>query len=140
MIHLDKRCSMFKLNTNYNTTVFTNISIIDPSTMNYFVEDESVKREHYGYYHKEKSHDNIMFIRDITSNFLEMYGFDHNKDIWYMDVIRYNLDNEKKPILGHSSYAKAFPNWRNGHNDIYHEKHPQYPFYSLPFKGESSYK
>ena len=98
MIHLDKRCSMFKLNTNYNTTVFTNISIIDPSTMNYFVEDESVKREHYGYYHKEKSHDNIMFIRDITSNFLEMYGFDHNKDIWYMDVIRYNLDNEKKPI------------------------------------------
>ena len=49
-------------------------------------------------------------------------------------------ENENKPILGHSSYAKAFPNWRNGHNDIFHEKSPQYPFYSLPFKGESSYK
>ena len=28
----------------------------------------------------------------------------------------------------------------NGQNDIFHEKHPQYPFYSLPFKGESNYK
>jgi len=33
-------------------------------------------------------------------------------------------DNEHKPILGQSSYAKAFPNWRNGQNDIFHEKHP----------------
>ena len=49
-------------------------------------------------------------------------------------------DNEKRPILGASSYQKSFPNWRNGSNDIFHEKHPQYPFYSLPFKGESSYK
>lgn len=49
-------------------------------------------------------------------------------------------ENENKPILGHSSYAKAFPNWRNGQNDIFHEKAPQYPYYSLPFKGESSYK
>ena len=23
---------------------------------------------------------------------------------------------------------------------MFHEKHPQYPFYSLPFKGESNYK
>ena len=98
MIHLDKRYSMFKLNTNYNTIVFTNINIIDPSIMNYFVKDEFVKREHYEYYYKEKSHDNIMFIRDIISNFLEMYGFNHNKDIWYMDIIRYNLNNETKPI------------------------------------------
>jgi hypothetical protein len=35
---------------------------------------------------------------------------------------------------------KSFPNWKNGQNDIFHEKHPQYPFYSLPFKGESNYK
>ena len=45
-----------------------------------------------------------------------------------------------KPILAQSSYMKNFPNWRNGEGDIFHEKHPQYPFYSLPFKGESQYK
>ena len=48
--------------------------------------------------------------------------------------------NDNKPILGQSSYMKSFPNWQNGNQDIFHEKHPQYPFYSLPFKGESNYK
>ena len=43
--------------------------------------------------------------------------------------------DERKPILGHSSYAKNFPNWQNGNKDVFHEKEPQYPFYSLPFKG-----
>jgi hypothetical protein len=42
--------------------------------------------------------------------------------------------------MGLSSYAKSFPNWKNGQGDIFHEKHPQYPFYSLPFKGNSQYK
>lgn len=32
-----------------------------------------------------------------------------------------------------------FPNWKNG-GDIYHERHPQYPYYSIPFKGDSTYK
>ena len=50
------------------------------------------------------------------------------------------VNDEKKPIVGFSSYQKSFPNWKNGQNDIFHEKHPQYPFYSLPFKGESNYK
>ena len=34
-----------------------------------------------------------------------------------------------------------FPNWRNGEsNDLFHEKHPQYPVYSLPHRGNSTYK
>ena len=49
-------------------------------------------------------------------------------------------EDDSKPILGQSSYQKSFPNWKNGQNDIYHEKHPQFPFYSLPFKGNSNYK
>lgn len=49
------------------------------------------------------------------------------------------VDDLKKPILGESAYQKSFPNWKNGNADIFHEKHPQYPFYSLPFKGESNY-
>lgn len=44
------------------------------------------------------------------------------------------------PAAKMSHYQSDFPNWQNGKNDIYHERHPQYPYYSLPFKGDSSYK
>ncbi len=44
------------------------------------------------------------------------------------------------PIANTSSYQAEFPNWQNGKGDIYHEKQPQYPYYSLPFRGDSSYK
>lgn len=45
-----------------------------------------------------------------------------------------------KPIQQTSSYNASFPNWDNGRNDIFHEKHPQFPYYSLPFNGGSTYK
>ena len=53
---------------------------------------------------------------------------------------RKGYDDEGKPILAQSSYMKNFPNWQNGQGDIFHEKQPQFPFYSLPFKGESNYQ
>ena len=46
----------------------------------------------------------------------------------------------KRPIQQTSSYHASFPDWDNGKNDIFHEKHPQYPYYSLPFNGGSTYK
>lgn len=48
--------------------------------------------------------------------------------------------DEGKPIVSSSSYQKNFPNWINGRNDVFHEKAPVYPFYSLPFSGGSFYK
>lgn len=48
-------------------------------------------------------------------------------------------DKMNVPTFGTSSYNAEFPNWNNGKNDVYHEKHPQFPYYSLPFKGASSY-
>jgi hypothetical protein len=36
-----------------------------------------------------------------------------------------------------SSYQSEFQNW--GANEIIHEKNPQYPYYSLPFKGNTNY-
>ena len=45
-----------------------------------------------------------------------------------------------KPIAQTTSYHASFPNWDNGKNDIFHEKHPQYPYYALPFAGDSTYK
>ena len=44
------------------------------------------------------------------------------------------------PVTKMSSYQAEFPNWKNGSHDVFHERHPQYPYYSLPFKGDSSYK
>ena len=40
-------------------------------------------------------------------------------------------------IPAKSSYQSDFQNW--GPNEIIHEKDPQYPYYSLPFKGNSWY-
>ena len=42
--------------------------------------------------------------------------------------------------MGSSAYLQQYPDWRNGQNDVYHEKKPQYPVYSLPFKGQSQYQ
>ena len=39
-----------------------------------------------------------------------------------------------------SEHLRAYPNWENGHGDIWHEKAPQYPVYQLPFRAESSYR
>ena len=44
-----------------------------------------------------------------------------------------------KPIQQSSSYAQCFVDWNNGRDDVFHEKHPQYPYYSLPFQGSSTY-
>jgi hypothetical protein len=37
-------------------------------------------------------------IRDVASGFLDINGFKHIKDIWYMECIAYKLDNEIYPI------------------------------------------
>jgi len=50
------------------------------------------------------------------------------------------VKEENKPIVQMSSYMAAFPNWDNGRSDVFHEKHPQFPYYSLPFRGDSTYK
>ena len=38
------------------------------------------------------------FIRDCASEFLKLYNYKHNKSEWYIDIIRYNLDNETKGV------------------------------------------
>jgi hypothetical protein len=43
----------------------------------------------------------------------------------------------KKIVAMKTSYQNEFQNW--GPNEVIHEKDPKYPYYSLPFKGTSSY-
>ena len=35
----------------------------------------------------------LNFVRDVCSEFLESNNFEHNREKWYMDVIRYKLKN-----------------------------------------------
>ena len=49
------------------------------------------------------------------------------------------IDSAPKPIQQSSSYKASFVDWKNGREDVFHEKSPQYPYYSLPFNGASTY-
>jgi hypothetical protein len=110
MIHLDNRPSDFNLDTIYETRVFRNNPIIDPKVIENIIKDENVKREHYDYSSKSsakansKSKDSIqeqetvLFVKDVASNFLKMYDYTHDSDEWYMDVIRYNLQDEVNQV------------------------------------------
>lgn len=56
---------------------------------------------------------------------------------------RKSVDRVEKtvaPVMATSAYRNQYPNWKNGQRDVYIEKHPQFPVYSLPFHGSSSYK
>jgi len=104
MIHLDNRPSDFSLNTTYETRVFRNNPIIDPKVIENIIKDENVKREHYDYSSNSKTKDSVqeqetvLFVKDVASNFLKMYDYTHDSDEWYMDVIRYNLQDEVNQV------------------------------------------
>jgi len=97
---LHKEMYSFTLNTSYNTVVFRNTYILDPNIMDLICNCEKKdKREHIMYDYKIKDNDDeIKFIKDVASEFLEFKNYKHNDKEWYMDIVRYNLDNETKPV------------------------------------------
>ena len=87
---------MEKINTFYPTEVYHDY-LIDPSIMEQLFVDKGKKRNVTFYDHTNKNqHTN--FIRDIASEFLNMNNFKHKKNKWYMDVIRYKLENDTKRV------------------------------------------
>ena len=88
---------MYHLNTYYPTLVYDDY-IVDPSIMNHLIKDTTKKRNVVYYDHGGKFNPYHKFIRDITSEFLEMNHFDHNREKWYMDVIRYQLEDDTKRV------------------------------------------
>jgi len=88
---------MYELNTAYPTLVHDDY-LVDPSIINVLMTDTNKKRNAILYSSGDKSNPYLMFIRDITSGFLEMNGFKHDKNNWNMDVIRYQLNNDRKGI------------------------------------------
>ena len=88
---------MYPLNTSYPTLVFKDY-IVDPSIINHFIKNTDKKRNKEEYDYTDNYNPYLHFLRDITSGFLDLNNFEHNKNKWYMDVIRYNLMNEIKGI------------------------------------------
>jgi len=88
---------MYNLDTFYPTIIHEDY-LLDPSIMDLLITDKGKKRNATLYASNDKHNPHLAFIRDITSGFLEMNDFKHNKNKWYMDVIRYQLNNDTKGI------------------------------------------
>lgn len=88
---------MRKLNTKYPTLIYDDY-LIDPSLINNLIKNTNKKRNKVEYDYTNKHNPYLSFIRDVSSEFLNLYGFQHNKDKWYMDVIKYKLENDTKRI------------------------------------------
>jgi len=56
------------------------------------------------------------------------------------EIINFEKVLDEKPMNLNSTYKMRYPDWKNGNADIFHEKHPQYPIYSLPFNSSTQYK
>ena len=102
---------MNKLDTLHPTEVYSDY-LVDPSIMNSIFKDTKEKRKvvFYDYTYKDY-HTN--FIKDISSGFLTMNGYKHNPDIWYMDVIRYNLQEEEKRVKSGLAWHVENDNYPN---------------------------
>lgn len=88
------------LNTSYPTIVYKDY-LLDPSIIDELPSDgrwQNKKRNVVFYDSSNKYNPHCNFVRDITSGFLEMNGFKHNKNKWYMDIIRYQLKDDTKRV------------------------------------------
>ena len=102
---------MNKLDTLYPTEVYSDY-LVDPSIMDSIFEDTEEKRKVIYYGYTDTNH-HTTFIKDISSGFLTMNGHKHNPDIWYMDVIRYNLQDEEKRVKSGLAWHVENDNYPN---------------------------
>lgn len=90
---------MTHLDTKFPTIVFNNFPLIDPCMIKEIMGKRTKNRERIEFYYKETPIlPKIQFVVNIASGFLNMYDFNHHKDIWYIDCIRYKLENQTKPV------------------------------------------
>ena len=88
---------MYHLDTPYPTIIFED-GFIDPSIMDHVIKDKNKNRISQQLWYKNNYDPYISFICDIASDLLNLNNFNHDREIWYMDLIRYKLDNIKKPV------------------------------------------
>lgn len=102
---------MNKLDTLYPTEVYSDY-LVDPSIMDSIFEDTQEKRK-VVFYDYTNTNNYTNFIKDISSTFLMMNFHNHNPDIWYMDVIRYNLKNDHKRVKSGLAWHVENDNYPN---------------------------
>ena len=82
------------LDTTHTTIVFPDTPLIEPDIIHTIMGEKDYVLDKEVYYYKDKElSDEIMSVCDITSKFLNEQKIEHNKDIWYMDLVRYKVDN-----------------------------------------------
>ena len=94
-----KSSVMKKLNTKHLTLIYDDY-LIDPSIINKLIKKTNKKRYKVEYDYTHKFNPYLSFVRDVSSEFLNLYDINHNKNKWYMDCIRHNLQDEKTEIVG----------------------------------------
>ena len=62
------------------------------------IKKKNKKRTSQQLRYKEKYNPYVSFICDIASSLLNLNNFHHNRYIWYIDLIRYQFNNVKKPV------------------------------------------
>lgn len=93
---------MTHLDTVFPTIIYDDY-LLDPSIMDNFIENtENTKntknKVNKQFYYKDPYSPHISFICDIASDFLNNNHFSHDKQFWCIDVIRYQLYNQIKPV------------------------------------------
>lgn len=101
---------MEKLDTLYPTEIYRDY-LVDPSIMDNIFKGQDKRKVIFYDYNDTNNYTN--FIKDVSSEFLNMNGYSHNKDKWYMDVIRYKLENEKKRIKSGLAWHVENDNYPN---------------------------
>ena len=82
-----------RLNTTHDTIVYENRPLMDPDIIHTIMGPKDYELDKEVYYYKEKDlRPELLSLRDKTSDFLKSEGFQHNKDVWYMDLVRYQLN------------------------------------------------
>ena len=85
---------MYHSDTLYPTIIFED-GFIDPSIMDHVIKKKNKKRISQQLWYKNKYNPYVSFICDIASRLLNLHNFNHNRDIWYIDLIRYQFNNVK---------------------------------------------
>ena len=75
--------------------------------------EESDKKRNAVMYDYNEYNPYLNFVRDVCSEFLESNNFEHNKEKWHMDVIRYKLKNVTKGVKSGLAWHCENDNGRN---------------------------
>ena len=85
---------MYRLNTTHDTIVYPKTPLIEPEVIHEIMGPKKDVLDKEVYYYKSRDNpQKLIQIRDTVSEFLKKQGVQHNKSIWYADLIRYKLDN-----------------------------------------------